>query len=230
MRQQRRDEDAPAVVFGAAGWDYDAWQGSYYPEDLPPEWRLTYYANEHRAVLVPARDWAGAPSERWEQWVEDVHAGFRFFLELPRPAEGLAPALHSLEACAGILADRLGGVLAPDPVDEAAAGRLADSAALWPVLLRFSAPAELAEPLSRLAERGMLGRWGVPLEAAQAQGLEAALLSAEAADDLRLTRAIVEALSGGAGHRSRAVFLIGSPPDPARLERLRTLAGLMGLA
>jgi hypothetical protein len=228
MTDPVHDGSAPAVRIGAVGWDHDAWQGPYYPDDLPPDWRLAYYANEHAAVLVPSRDWTRAGPQAWDRWVEDVPARFRFLLELPRPAAGLAGALQRLEPCARALAERLGGVLAADPVDAAAARDLAASAAVHPLLLRYTAPSELAGDLRRLAEQGALGRWGLPADAAGASGLDVALLRPGVIDDLRTARAILEALERGPG--GGCALLAGQPPDPVRLERLRTLAGLMGLA
>jgi hypothetical protein len=152
------------------------------------------------------------------------------FLELPRPAAGLGPALERLERCARVLGVRLGGVLAPDPVDGSAALRLADAAAMHCLMLRYGLPSELVGGLRRLAERDALGRWGQPVEAGEAALLDVALLAPGVVDDLRAARAVLEALAAHAGDRGRAAFLTGSPPDAVRLERLRTLAGLMGLA
>jgi uncharacterized protein YecE (DUF72 family) len=65
---------------GAVGWDHAHWQDNYYPDDLPAEWRLSFYANEFPAVLVPQQQW----QEHWQQladWVEDVPDEFRFYLQ-----------------------------------------------------------------------------------------------------------------------------------------------------
>ncbi|MGD8308226.1 MAG: hypothetical protein PVG98_02205 [Chromatiales bacterium] len=230
MTHSLRNETAAGVLIGAVGWDHDAWEGAYYPPDLPRDWRLAYYANEHGSVLVPARAWTAAGPEGWERWADDVAPGFRFLLELPRPAGGIGMGLDRLEACARVLGERLGGVLAPDPVDPAAARRLADAAALCRLMLRYSAPSELEEDLRRLADQGALGRWALPVDPPGAAGLDVALLAPEVVDDLRAARAVLEALEAGAGAGTSSAVLMGSPPDPARLEQLRTLAGLMGLA
>jgi len=63
---------------GACDWEHSQWQGSFYPEDLPSEWRLSYYANEFSAVLVPEAKWQ-AEDVDFEQWAEDVPEGFRFY-------------------------------------------------------------------------------------------------------------------------------------------------------
>lgn len=65
---------------GAVGWDHAHWQDNYYPDDLPAEWRLGFYANEFPTVLVPQQQW----QEHWQQladWAEDVPDEFLFYLQ-----------------------------------------------------------------------------------------------------------------------------------------------------
>jgi uncharacterized protein YecE (DUF72 family) len=73
-----------SILVGARGWDHDDWSGGFYPDDLPSGWRLTYYANWLRAVLVPGETWNGADVEVVRQWAADCDEAFRFVLELPR--------------------------------------------------------------------------------------------------------------------------------------------------
>lgn len=53
---------------------------------MPAEWRLSFYANEFRAVSLSSDDLFGAVPELFDQWVDDVPEGFRFFLELTSSA------------------------------------------------------------------------------------------------------------------------------------------------
>ncbi len=109
------------VVVGSLDWDHDAWAGSFYPQDLPREWRLGYYANEFRAVLVPGRRFAQADVAQVESWRADVPSGFAFWVEVAPPALARAgPALRALGPA-------LGGVVASSPP---AAGWL-DALAVW---------------------------------------------------------------------------------------------------
>jgi len=66
----------------ARDWDRPDWRGEFYPEDLPEDWRLSYFANAFESVLVPATSWHEAPLERLAQWAKDVPDRFRFYLEL----------------------------------------------------------------------------------------------------------------------------------------------------
>ncbi len=93
----------PAVSIVAAGWWDLADAATYYPEDLPAEWQLSYFANEHAGVYLPAAIWRTKTGETLATWRDDVPAGFRFFLEWP---DGPATAT---ESAAAALADKLAG-------------------------------------------------------------------------------------------------------------------------
>jgi hypothetical protein len=90
------------------GWDHPGWKGVFYPDDLPPEWRLSYFANEFSAVLVPQYAWEGEDKVPLGGWVDDVSDGFRFFLELAEPIE-FSVARKRFD----ILGENLGGFVLP---------------------------------------------------------------------------------------------------------------------
>jgi hypothetical protein len=69
------------VLVGAAGWQHPAWQGSFYPDDLPQDWQLSYYNTRFQAVYLPAAVWQGASEATWAQWLFDTRDGFYFVLE-----------------------------------------------------------------------------------------------------------------------------------------------------
>ncbi len=72
------------VLVGARGWEHEAWTGRFYPADLPEDWRLTYYANAFRSVLVPAERLASVPGNELRRWPEEVPEDFLFYLEVSR--------------------------------------------------------------------------------------------------------------------------------------------------
>lgn len=49
-------EQTQRILIGSFGWQHEGWQGSYYPADLPPEWRLGYYSNEFPLAVVTDRE------------------------------------------------------------------------------------------------------------------------------------------------------------------------------
>ncbi len=169
----------PELLVVAVGWDHDPWSGGFYPDDLPRDWRLTYYANVFRGVLVPAPATAAADTGTAEAWLEDTPEGFRFVLEVD-PA--LAPRLPPT-ALAGVLGGRLAGVVvrggagdgAPLPPGAPAAYPDADPATVW----RDTAPASGAwlGLLARVPESGRPCRALIQRFLANAAGRDLAVLA-----------------------------------------------------
>ena len=90
---------------GSAGWDHADWVGSFYPDDLPPEWRLSYYNNFFTCSYLSYDELSRQDSATLAQWVEDTLERFRFVLQLPRggAAPGDAPKLEVLAPRTGLL-------------------------------------------------------------------------------------------------------------------------------
>jgi hypothetical protein len=91
------------ILVAARGWSYPSWHGSFYPDDLPEDWRLSYYSNEFRAVVVPASEWVELDCAELERWAEDVPEEFLFYLEVEdlltdweQTAETIKPLAHQL--------------------------------------------------------------------------------------------------------------------------------------
>jgi hypothetical protein len=79
--------EAHRVIVGACGWDHTGWLGRFYPEDLPEDWRLSYYANEFSGVLLPEPEWRGLDAVGCRAMCDEVAEGFRFYLEVPERAD-----------------------------------------------------------------------------------------------------------------------------------------------
>lgn len=75
-----------SIRVGACGWDQAHWRGSFYPDDLPEDWRLSYYANEFSVVLVPESVWypedVGIEEPAINDWGDEVQDNFRFYLQV----------------------------------------------------------------------------------------------------------------------------------------------------
>lgn len=114
----RNGNNIVTLEVGAVGWDHDSWCDEFYPEDLPREWRLPYYANEYRAVFIPEVYWLHTNLSDIRQWFEDVPDGFRFYFRLN-------PASTDLTECFNVnqlilsLAEKMGGWV----VDEGASAK-----------------------------------------------------------------------------------------------------------
>ena len=66
---------------GTVGWLHDDWLGTFYPDDLPEDWRLVYYNTQFSCVYLPSEMWEGRTENEIVTWLADVHEGFRFVVE-----------------------------------------------------------------------------------------------------------------------------------------------------
>jgi hypothetical protein len=71
-------------------WNRPDWRGSFYPEDLPDDWMLSYYNTQFQAVYLPAVIWQAVSDAIWAQWLGDTQDGFCFVLE-PGDAGAVPP-------------------------------------------------------------------------------------------------------------------------------------------
>lgn len=78
----RDDTPARRVMLGTAGWQRADWEGAYYPADLPPDWRLAYYANDADCVLLTAGQWL-RPSPDWVEALDEAPGELVLFLLAP---------------------------------------------------------------------------------------------------------------------------------------------------
>ena len=69
-----------SIRVGAFGWHHPHWQGIFYPDDLPDDWRLSYYANEFSTVLIAEDEWR-TNLARLGEWVDEVPQGFLFYFQ-----------------------------------------------------------------------------------------------------------------------------------------------------
>jgi hypothetical protein len=67
---------------GVAALDWEsAGLANFYPEDVPDDWHLTWYANVSMAVVVPPSRWLSADAALVAQWREQTHENFWFYLQ-----------------------------------------------------------------------------------------------------------------------------------------------------
>jgi len=86
------------INLGAYGWLHQDWENSFYPEDLPADWRLGYYSNEFNTVMVPAFYWQEGYMADCQDLLDEVHPGFQFFIECDEQIFDTTPLLDLTEA------------------------------------------------------------------------------------------------------------------------------------
>lgn len=112
------------IYMGSTGWAHTAWQGHFYPEDLPPEWQLMFYSNNYSCVYLPYAQWSPQDDATLSGWANNVAERFRFVLEAnPQgmSAEDIRKAAL-LESSLGLVVDA-SGIVAPS--------NIADGTVLW---------------------------------------------------------------------------------------------------
>lgn len=118
-----------SVAFAAFGYSQPHWLTSYYPSDLPEDWRLAYYANEFSHLYIPSADFP-AELSLLSTWREELGEAVKLYFEvntgvLSGPGwEALAAAIgqcHASVVTTPLLAPRLrdGGFSRIDLVAEA---------------------------------------------------------------------------------------------------------------
>lgn len=72
---------SPSLLIGARGYAHASWEGAFYPDNLPPEWRFLFYSHRYPALLMPTHAW-GPDGTRLAAFGEEAPAGFRMVLEI----------------------------------------------------------------------------------------------------------------------------------------------------
>jgi hypothetical protein len=89
-----------------SGWNAVA-RDTFYPDDLPEDWRLAYFATQFPGVLVPGDLWLRAAPGVFSAWADETPSHFRFYLDLTGEVPGRPdPATAGQE-----LGERLGGLV-----------------------------------------------------------------------------------------------------------------------
>lgn len=155
----RSGKFAGEVLVGSRGWEHDDWTGHFYPGDLPEDWRLTYYANAFRSVLVPADRLLHVVADEVEQWREEVPDDFLFYPEISPDLMASMDSARFLSLL-DLLRDGVGGIsirlsAKPWPTWEQLDPWLAALSGRYPLVATLhgdQAPEDLQQTLAR---------WGV---------------------------------------------------------------------
>lgn len=105
------------VLAGTSGFSYKEWKGSFYPEDLPADRMLAYYAERLPAVEINNTFYRMPKPALLQSWSAEVPESFRFVLKasqrithFKRLKEAGADAAYFF-GVAAVLGERLGPAL-----------------------------------------------------------------------------------------------------------------------
>lgn len=105
------------VLTGTSGFSYKEWKGSFYPEDLPADAMLRYYAERLPAVEINNTFYRMPKAELLAGWAEEVPDGFRFVLKASqrithfKRLKDVSEEVGYFLRVAATLGDRLGPIL-----------------------------------------------------------------------------------------------------------------------
>lgn len=105
------------VLAGTSGYSYKEWKRTFYPEDLPADEMLRYYASKLPAVEINNTFYRMPKAEMLSRWAEEVPDGFRFALKASqqithrRRLKDAADPVGYFFKVAVTLGDRMGPVL-----------------------------------------------------------------------------------------------------------------------
>ncbi|APG91232.1 hypothetical protein SAMCFNEI73_Ch1945 [Sinorhizobium americanum] len=121
MRSRREEElmaETGKIRVGIGGWNFEPWEESFYPSDLPKKRQLEFAGKELRAIEVNGTYYSSQKPATFAKWASEVPDGFIFSLKASRYVTNrkvLAEAGESMERflTQGLteLGDRLGPIL-----------------------------------------------------------------------------------------------------------------------
>lgn len=79
-------------MIGACGWEHLDWDTTFYPDDLPEDWRMGFYSNEFPVLQLSLSRLLEVDEDELTEWLEDSHEGFRLVVELDSTLGGEAEA------------------------------------------------------------------------------------------------------------------------------------------
>jgi len=200
---------------GATGWEFGPWEQSYYPEDLPEDWRLTYYSNDFPVVRLPTSRLAAASDNEVQEWLDETNGQFRFVVELDCPQDA------ALEARLATLRPKLLAVIVPRD------GAIQPGEALAG-LPRVMAKAE-DQSCELHLQAGVGHCWNG--QGAPCWGDDIALVCLAASDykDMRRLKEVIAACQPALEEGRQLVLLFeGQAPDVEVMHNARTIAELLG--
>jgi uncharacterized protein YecE (DUF72 family) len=105
------------VLAGTSGYAYKEWKGSFYPEDLPNDGMLGFYATQFGTVEINNTFYRMPSEQVLSQWADQVPDTFAFVLKASRRIthqkrlKAADDALTYLVQNARVLGERLGAIL-----------------------------------------------------------------------------------------------------------------------
>ncbi len=199
----------PTIFLMGIGLEGPDWDRDFFPDDLPADWRLSFYANEYGGILLPAEVWE--QEQKPDDWLDDVPEVFDFHFQV---RAGMRRAsLDRLIKAADALDVRLKGLIL-EAEDEQGYDRLLDS-------LKGILPGRKLSVMSPCRDLSLC--WQPELTTVTACGPGVLMLNGDKTP--RELRTMIEDFAAVTTEETAILFV--RAPVPA-MENLKTLLDLMG--
>ena len=219
------------LMTGSFGLDVDAWQGSFYDDDLPPDWRIASYSTLLRSVLLPQEEWRRAINNNW---IDEVDEEFRFVLYSNSPTENdLLALIDELSSLPDAFSAQVAGlVLHYDcgNADNKMSGTVLELTELFPVCLDAGMDDYSSSGMNVICQKAQVSSVWYP--ATQPAPLPSgdflvALIDQQTLPEQRMIMAEID--SWMSGERTAGLFNTNKNDAPLRAQETRILAELMGI-
>ena len=219
------------LMTGSFGLDVDAWQGSFYDDDLPPDWRIASYSTLLRSVLLPQEEWRRAINNNW---IDEVDEEFRFILYSNSPTENdLLALIDELSSLPDAFSAQVAGlVLHYDcgNADNKMSGTVLELTELFPVCLDAGMDDYSSSGMNVICQKAQVSSVWYP--ATQPAPLPSgdflvALIDQQTLPEQRMIMAEID--SWMSGERTAGLFNTNKNDAPLRAQETRILAELMGI-
>jgi hypothetical protein len=217
------------LLIGACGWIHSDWFADFYPQDLPADWCLSYYANEFPVVLVTSPEWRLAEAAA-TQWCEDTDTSFHFVVEI---AANTVEALQlQLDRMAGF-GKRCAGILLRTSLSmevTAISGLLDVINGEWPICLDFggdNGPGDTVLPLLRERQIGWCWHGEGSAEGLAQGALAVTRIHSKEANPRQIRHWVETALMNSTQQRRSILLFEGEPPDIAMMRQAQIILDLL---
>lgn len=217
------------LLIGACGWIHSDWFADFYPQDLPADWCLSYYANEFPVVLVTSPEWRLAEAAA-TRWCEDTDTSFHFVVEImANTVETLQSQLDRMagfgERCAGIL------FRTSLSMEVTAISALLDVInGAWPICLDFGGdnwPDDTVLPLLRERQIGWCWHGDGSADGLALGSLAVTRIHSNEANPRQIRHWVETALRNSTEHRQSILLFEGEPPDIVAMRQAQIILDLL---
>ena len=216
------------LMTGCYGVDNDTWQGVFYDDDLPGEWRIAFYSTLLRSVLLPVNEWHMAIDQDWAAEVDD---DFRFLLQIDDEVDDSA-IITELAELPEEFSSRVAGVVVSCDASNIANRKALIQAIrkLYPVCVDTGAQDSPGPEIEEYCRSENLSRAWYPAQQASPLPAGDLLVTFISGESLPEQRDIISQIAGWLNERRSAGLINTSAQDaPVRAQETRVLAELMGV-